>query len=304
MGYDTIAGYFLVPTGAEPPAPVVADTPARRLRDSIEAIATIGWWSREASAAVTSLGHGFFDGYAWGRAAALGADANPSVVVSAFGVFAASLIVPVYEQARAVSTREAVLAARADGAAEGLRAATAGVDPALVADMADRLLAAVAELEPGPRALFGALQSLPVPDSVEGRLWRAAELVREHRGDGHLAACVAAGLDMAEMNVLTEVWLGYGVGEYSATRGFAPGQLGAACDRLTSRGWMDADRSLTPAGRAARDAIETATDASQAALVDALGADLDPVVDAGHKLTAAILAHHAAPADPRKRAAG
>jgi hypothetical protein len=45
----------------------------------------------------------------------------------------------------------------------------------------------------------------------------AAELVREHRGDGHLAAPVAAGLDVVTMNVLT-VWLGYPPGEYSATR--------------------------------------------------------------------------------------
>ncbi len=42
------------------------------------------------------------------------------------------------------------------------------------------------------RPLFSALRGLPVPDSPHGRLWRAAELVREHRGDGHLAAVVAA----------------------------------------------------------------------------------------------------------------
>ena len=61
-----------------------------------------------------------------------------------------------------------------------------------------------------------------VPTSPHGRLWRAAELVREHRGDGHLAAVVAAGIEHVAINVLTELWVGFGVGEYSATRGLEP----------------------------------------------------------------------------------
>ena len=74
MDYDAIATYFLSPTGDPVHLPDVPTTPARRLRDSLEAIATVGWWSREAAAGLTALGHGFFDGYVWGRAAALGAE--------------------------------------------------------------------------------------------------------------------------------------------------------------------------------------------------------------------------------------
>jgi hypothetical protein len=61
---------------------------------------------------------------------------------------------------------------------------------------------------------------------------------------------------------------------------------------------------LTQAGLAARRALEAATDASQAALVVALGPALDAVVAGLDAVGARLLAAHAAPADPRKRAAG
>jgi hypothetical protein len=304
MDYQTIADHFLVPKGDEPAEVVVSTTPARRLRDAVEPIATIGWWSRSAAAASVALGHDFFDGYVWGRAAALGADVAPSVVVAAFGVFSPQLLVPVLDQGKSLSTRDAVLAARAAGASNGLRDATASVPVAVIAQLGDRLLHAVVDIDAGSRPLFGALQALPLPDGPYGRLWRAAELVREHRGDGHLAACTVAGLDMAEMNVLTEVWLGYGIGAYSATRGFSPEQLDAAAERLRSRGWFDNNNSLTATGSAERTAIEAATDRSQDVLIQRLGDELNSLVAAAQTVNIAILAAHAAPADPRKRAAG
>ena len=304
MDYDAIAGMFLTPTGTEPPAVVRSTSPARRLRDALEPIATVGWWSRAAADATHALGHDFFDGYVWGRAAALGSDVAPSVVVSAFGVFTAALLGPVYEHGRSVSSHAHVLASRASGATAGLRDATSGIDEDVIAAAGATLLAAVSTLEPGPRHLFGALQALLVPDDPYGRLWRAAELVREHRGDSHLAACVAAGLDMAEMNVLTEVWLGYAVGEYSATRGFDAASLVSAVERLADRGWTSEAGALTSAGQAARDAIEAATDLGQARLVSALGDGLDDLVATLSRISAAVLDARAAPADPRKRAAG
>ena len=304
MDYDAIAGIFLTPTGTELPAVVPSTSPARRLRDALEPIATIGWWSRAAAESAVALGHGFFDGYVWGRAAALGADVAPSVVISAFGVFNGSLLGPVYEHARTISSHEAVLAGRAAGASIGLRDVTDGIGTEVIESAGASLLAAVSTLEPGPRHLFGALQALDVPTDAHGLLWRAAELVREHRGDTHLAACVAAGLDMVEMNVLTEVWLGYGVGEYSGTRGFDANALAASVARLRDRGWMSDGGVLSPAGRTARDAIESATDLGQARLVEAIGDELEGLVVTLLRISAAVLEARAAPADPRKRAAG
>jgi hypothetical protein len=304
MNYDDIAAHFLVPSAETPPTPTLPTSQARILRDAIEPIATIGWWARAASEEWTKLGHGFFDGYVWGRAAALGADVAPSVVVSAFGVFNPALLVPVYEQGRSTSSRDAVLAAREAGAIRGLTAATNGVASSDIKLVGDRLMSVLGSIEPGPRHIFGALQTVSTSADPYARVWRGAELYREHRGDSHLGACVAADLDMAEMNVLTEVWLGYPVGEYSGSRGFAPEQLQAAAARLQSRGWFTATNAITATGQAAREAIEVATDVAQQRVVDALADGWSELVAAADRIGTAVLAAQAAPADPRKRAAG
>lgn len=304
MTYDDIAAHFLVP-GAEAIAePNVPATAARRLRDAVEPIATIGWWSREAAAGSTSLGLDFFGGYVWGRAASLGDDVDASVVVAAFGAFEAALLTAVLTGARATASRAAVLAAREAGASAGLAAATAGVDRAAIELLGHRLMPAHAQLDGFGRPLFSALRALPAPTDAHGLAWRAAELAREHRGDGHIAACVAAGLGLAEMNVLTELWLGYAPGQYSATRGLSPDRVADGVTSLRDRGWVGADEALTVAGRSARDEIEAATDRSQLALIAALGPDLEDVIAAATEISAAILAARATPADPRKRAAG
>jgi hypothetical protein len=305
MEYDDLAAYFLIPPATPVPAPAVPATPARRLRDALEPVATIGWWSREASESAGALGLDFFSAYVWGRAAGLGADVAPLVVASAFGVFEPGMIGTVLTSARATASHQAILQARQAGAAGGLAAATeTAIEVSTVTALGQRLLAALADLDGAGRPLFSGLRSLAVPSDPLGRLWRAAELVREHRGDGHLAASVAAGLDAVEMNVLTELWLNYPLGEYSATRGFSAELLAQGARSLQGRGWLDADQVLTTAGSGARDSIERATDASQAGLIAALGDDLEAVIASASQVSAAVLDAHAAPADARKRAAG
>lgn len=304
MDYDALADLFLRPPATPVPEPAVPDTAARRLRDALEAVATIGWWSRPAADAMAALGHGFFDGYVWGRAASMGPTVAPGVVVAAFGVFEPAMLGAVLEHGRTVSTAAAVLAARQAGAEAGLAACVDGSAHAALGELAGPLLDACAGLDATARPLFSALRALPVPVTAAGRAWRAAELVREHRGDGHLAACVATGLDAVEMNVLTEVWLGYPVGAYSASRGFPPERIAEAARTLAARGWLGPDGTLTSAGRLARQAIEAATDRSQDALVAALGERLETVIGAAATVSRAVLAAQAAPGDPRKRAAG
>lgn len=304
MDYDDIVTHFLTPAVTPSAAPVVPDTPARALRDAVEPIATIGWWSRSAAERMRVLGHDFFDGYVWGRAAALGADVAPAVVVAAFGAFEPTMLTSVLQLGRSISSRDAILAARADGAAAGLQAATSGIAPATVAAFADRLLPALGGLDATGRPLFGALRDLDVPRDAYGRAWRASELVREHRGDGHVAARVAAGLDVVTMNVLTECWLGFRPGQYTATRGFSPDRVEHALAGLRRRGWANDIGDLTLEGRQAREQIELATDRSQDELISALGVQLDDIVRTATVLGAAILAARAAPADARKRAAG
>ena len=299
MKYGDIAAIFLAPLADTIDAPDVTGTPARRLRDALEPIATQGWWSPQAGARLDALGVDFLPGYVWGRAAALGSP-TASVVAATFGVFEPGLIAAVYEAGSALVPREDILAARQDG---GTASVAAVADPDDCAAVADPLLAVVADLDGLGRPLFSALRALPVPTSPAGRLWRTAELVREHRGDGHLAALVAAGLTAVEANVLTERWLGFGLGEYSATRGFGPPQLGAAVANLQARGWMDGD-DLTDRGRAARVGIEEVTDASQGALIEGCGAGLDGIIARAGDISTRLVAARAFPADPRKRAGG
>ena len=84
------------------------------------------------------------------------------------------------------------------------------------------------------RPLFAGMSRMPWPSDPHGRLWHVVTLLREHRGDSHVAACVAAGLDGIEANVLTELWVGFGLLEYTATRGWSAEAMDAALARLSS----------------------------------------------------------------------
>lgn len=299
MNYDDVAAHYFAPAAVAIPTPLVTVTPARRLRDALEPIATHGWWSRPPMERLAGLGLGFFDAYVWGRAAALGTPA-PSVVVATFGVFEPGLLSAVLQSGMEKATRADVLAARANGASESLATI---INPADAAAVADPLLAAIEQLDGMGRPLFSALRELPLPSSPAGRLWRAAELIREHRGDGHLAVGVAAGLDAVEMNVFTELWLGYPFGEYSGTRGWSAERLQQAHDSLTTRGWAH-NHALTAEGTRARIDLENRTDDTQDALIAALGPGLDRLVAQAHELSERVIAAPAFPSDPRKRAAG
>jgi hypothetical protein len=299
MSYDEIAAAYLAPLAAPIDWPEVGTSVSRRLRDALEPIATQGWWSRASSERLVALGLGFFDGYVWGRAASLGTPA-PAVVVATFGVFEPGLLTTVYEQGVAAAARDDVLRARAEGASASLEAIVSAAEAAAVADP---LLAALDPAEGAGRPLFSALRALPRPAGAHGRLWRAAELYREHRGDGHLAAAAVAGIDAVSLNVVTELWLGYRVGEYSGTRGFGPDDLAAAVERLQGRGWVDG-ASLTSTGRGFRLQLEDATNAAQAAVVGRLGADVETITATAQAISERILAAGAFPTDPRKRAGG
>ncbi|MGA9277817.1 helix-turn-helix domain-containing protein, partial [Ilumatobacter sp.] len=103
MDYDDVAAAFLTPLDEPIAPPEVPTSTARRLRDAVEPIATIGWWARSAGDGFANVGLEFFGGYMWGRAAALGGDVDTSVAISAFGVFEPSLMDGVLISARAIA---------------------------------------------------------------------------------------------------------------------------------------------------------------------------------------------------------
>ena len=92
-----------------------------------------------------------------------------------------------------------------------------------------------------------------------GRLWQAATLLREHRGDGHFAALAAADIDGCEAVVL-RCCLDLRREDMQPVRGWTDEAWDGALSRLAARGWVDADGALTSAGREAHAAVEDATD--------------------------------------------
>jgi hypothetical protein len=111
--------------------------------------------------------------------------------------------------------------------------------------------------------LAAANAELPVSGEPLTRLWQAATLLREHRGDGHFAALAAAGLDGCEALVL-RCAKDMPRDLMQPVRGWTDEQWGAAAARLTERGWIGEDGTMTAAGRVAHDAVEAATDQAAA----------------------------------------
>lgn len=275
-------------------------TPGRRLRDAIEAIAMVSFWSEPAYDAYAALGLDFLGGYVLSRSAPLGRPA-PAVVAATFGVFAPEAVAALYSQAAAVAAPGAVDEARANGARAALAevlATAGGVSGAVTA-----LRRACDAGSPSGRPLYAGLAAMEWPDDPLTGLWHACTTLREYRGDGHLAACVAHGVDGLEANILTELRIGWAPLEYTATRAWTPEAMADALDRLERRGLV-AGGALTPAGSELRERIETATEAAVAPAVAALGADLDAVVADAEAWSQAIIDRGWFPPDPYKRAAG
>lgn len=301
MQYDDAVTAFFP---ARPPETVLPEAvllagPARRLRDAAEPIATHPVWSRRVNEAQAELGLDFLSGYVWGRAAALGVP-TAGVAASAFAWFEPGLVRRRLLAGQAAVDRERLLEVRLRETAASLTEVLHGED---VAPVADRLLAAARTLPTAGRPLYAGLLDLPVSDEPAGRLHRACELVREARGDAHVAVAVSAGLGPVEMNVFTEVWNGIEQGSYTATRGWDDGQVAAAVAVLESRGWLSAG-ALTQTGRQVRHELEAATDVAQWRLVEALGDALDDVVGALDAWGERCVVAGVFPADVLRRACG
>ena len=281
------------------------ETPARRLRHVLEPLAMTSVWSAPAHEHLRAAGLDFLTGYVGGRACVLG-DPAPGVVAATFAVFEPGLVGELWRQARAALGVEDLRTVRELAGGEGLRVALEGIDVAEIGQVTRALREALDAAGPADlagRPLYAGLRDLPWPTDPHAALFHVATLYREHRGDAHLGACTAAGVDGLEANILTELRVGFDLYEYTGTRGWSPQAMDAALARLTARGWV-ADAALTPAGRAGREAIEVATDLAQARVLDFLGDDLDALLVPLHRWADRVVAAGWFPPDPYKRAAG
>ncbi len=302
MDYAEARAAFFQPRPDDAPAARTSDwqSPARALRDAIEPIATICFWSKPAYDEYAAKGLDFLIGYVWGRGSVLG-EPEGTVAAAAFGVFEPGLVADLFNAGRGTCSLAEIRAAKESGAVAALREVLGtpdGLDDAVTA-----LRRGVAAANPGGRAMHAGLTALPWPDDQLGRLWHACTILREHRGDGHLAACVAAGLTGLESNILTELRVGWDPLAYTATRGWSPEAMQAAMQALTDRG-LTAGGALTYEGSRLRDGIEQTTDRLVQPVVDAIGEELPGLVKNLDDWSERIINHGWFPPDPYKRASG
>ena len=302
MDYAEARAAFFSPRPENAPAPGTSQwqSPARRLRDAIEPIATICFWAEPAYESYTRANLDFLGGYIWGRASVLG-EPEGTVVASAFGVFEPGLVVQVYDAARAACSLADVRAAKEAGAVESLRAVLG--DPEALPRVREVLRRGADAADPYGRPMHAGLSALPWPSDEMGQVWHACSILREHRGDGHVAACVTAGLRGVEANLLTELTVGWEPFTYTATRGWSPEAMQAALAALAARG-LAANGELTDAGRRLRGDIEATTDRLVQPVVAALGDDLDDLVSTLEEWSRQIVDRGWFPPDPYKRASG
>jgi hypothetical protein len=288
--------------GSSVPDVVSGATAARRLRDAAEPLAMHAVWSRRVNEALAERGLNFLSSYVYGRAASLG-EPSAEVAASAFAWFEPGLVRTLYDEGRGLLPREEMLRIRTAAAIEGLQEILASEDVAEVASTAETLRRALGSLDAAGRPLFAGLRALPWPVEPVGQLWRACDLVREYRGDGHIAAVASTGFTPVQMNILTELWLGMPLLSYTATRAWSEDQMGDAIEALRRIGWLDGEE-LTEQGAAGRREIEDRTDAAERALVVALGPEIDALAYRLDGWGQLCIEADAFPPDPFKRWAG
>ncbi|MGW0561407.1 SCO6745 family protein [Streptomyces sp. NPDC003016] len=238
--------------------------------------------------------------YFAGRGAAMGA-VGAGAITATFYNFNHDLVARHVPGVWRTASPETVLAARLRAADSTLRRllGAEAVASDEMAEAAGLALRAAEACTRQARPLYAAHADLPVPEQPHLAYWHAATLLREHRGDGHLTALLAAELDPVEA-LVSHTATGKGMSPRWAvtTRGWTRTDWEAAAGRLRERGLLDGEGELTEAGTALRAELEDATDRLDAAPYAHLGAEgTERLTELGRGFLAAALGAGAFPAD-------
>jgi hypothetical protein len=269
---------------------------ARRFFDRFEPVHAVTYFAPEARAALDGLGYrGFWMGYFAARSAPLGI-VPPEVVTAIFYNFAPERVAKALPAAWQIAGPEAALRARQDSAVAALRRYGLGSceNVGVAAELAGR---AVRQAPLDGRPLFAANLALPWPDDPLGALWHAATLLREQRGDAHVAVLTAAGVSGRESNVLHAAAGGAPRDYIARTRDYDEAAWRHHEQRLAERGLLSDDGSLTAAGRELKGRIESSTDTLALSAFDALRDDeVETLFQALTPITRAVVAGGDVPA--------
>ncbi|MFD4133501.1 hypothetical protein [Streptomyces goshikiensis] len=244
----------------------------RQLWQLLEPVHAVVYFAPESYEEAGALGYATDDRwplYFAFRAAPLGA-AGPELVTSLFYSFSPPMVQRYVSRVWETAPPALVLAARTAATDRALRGLlgerVASPDLAEAAALARRAAEAAAT---AGRPLAAVNAALPWPEAPHAVLWQAATILREHRGDGHLAALQAHRLDPVESLVLHSA-AGAAPAEVFESRQWSPREWSAGRDRLASRGLLAEDGAATGAGLALRTSAEKLTDELAAAPWSAL----------------------------------
>lgn len=247
------------------PARAADPTLARMAWRTAEPIHGMIYFAPEAHERYAALGLRERMGYFASRAAAFG-PVGAETVVATFFNFNPALVRSAIPEAWRIAAPRDILRARLEAADAALRRAC-GPDLLASPDMAEaarlaRRAAEAASEHPQGRPLFAATSALPWPDEPHLVLWHAQTLLREYRGDGHVAALLLTGCSGIEALVLHAATGRVPAEILRRTRGWSMAEWDTAADRLRSRGLLEAgdEPGLTEAGQAERQWVEEKTD--------------------------------------------
>ena len=264
---------------------------ARKMWRTLEPYHGLIYFAPEASAAYEALGIVGRDGYFASRAAAMGA-VPPEVVIATFFNFNPDVVRHAIPAAWDAAPPGRLVAARLGAADAALRRALGGsVDGPEVVRAAALARVAAEACAPDGRALFAAQSSLPWPTAPHLVLWHAISLLREFRGDGHIAALVDAHLSGLDALVLHAASGEVPRAVLQSSRAWSDDAWRDAVSALSARGMVDVDGAFTDTGAALRQHIEDRTDALALAPWEHLGErDCDELRGLVRPLSKAIVA--------------
>ena len=278
---------------------------ARKTWRSMEAVHGMIYFTPDAIPAYAAVGVTKNRmGYFASRVAAMG-PVPVEVVIATFYNFHPGLVRASMHDAWSVTTPEAMLSARLNAVNTSLTRAFGSevlnsVELAEAAGLTRRA-ALVACEHPEGRPLFAAHASLPWPSEPHLELWHAQTLLREFRGDGHIAALMLEGLTGLEALITHAASGDVPAAALKATRSWSDEEWGAGTEGLVVKGIVNPDGSFTDAGRAQRQWIEDRTDQSALAPYLDLGDDAALTLrGTGKHLTELIMAAGLLTFDPRR----
>jgi hypothetical protein len=237
---------------------------ARKTWRSVEPVHAMIYFAPEAVERYVALDLDGQTGYFASRSAPMGPVAA-EVVIATFFNFNPDLVRSAIPGAWEKATCGQILEARLAGADSALRRvlgdATRSSEMARAAELA-RIAAEAACERPEGRPLFAGHSELPWPSEPHLVLWQAQALLREYRGDGHVAILTGAGLTGIEALVLHAATGEVPADALRSTRSWSRQQWNEAVETLRSRGWLALgdELSLSEAGRTHRQQVEDATD--------------------------------------------